>query len=166
MMEKVMQKYGAVRNWTIVMSGIVCLAALGAIALKAGAADLTKQPGLTDLEGKWTLVKADMQGQPLLSKDKPAPEITIQNGKLTSDFKRAAGELPIDLTKVLDPTKTPKLITLPVLRRVVFNGIYEVNDSQLRIRGDISRGGHNAGEPRPTDFSDNQGVLLVFQREK
>jgi uncharacterized protein (TIGR03067 family) len=137
--------------------------ALLAIAVVARAAELSKQQNLSELDGTWKLVTATMSGQSLLSGDQQRPEITIKDGVLTSDFKRAASELPLDLNKVVDPLKSPKLITLPLLRRIMFYGIYEVRDAQLRIAGGISRG-RNSGEPRPTDFTDNQGVQLVFQR--
>jgi uncharacterized protein (TIGR03067 family) len=136
--------------------------AIVAIAVMAGAAELSKQQNLSELDGTWKLVTATMSGQSLLTTDQ-RPEITIKNGILTSDFKRAASELPLDLTKIVDPLKSPKLITLPLLRRIMFYGIYEVRDAQLRIAGGIARG-RNSGEPRPTDFSDNQGVQLVFER--
>jgi uncharacterized protein (TIGR03067 family) len=127
----------------------------------ANGAELSKQ-SLVELEGTWTLVRADMAGQSLMNKDQQPPEITIKNGILTSDFKRASSELPLDLIKVVDQFKSPKLITLQVLRRITFCGIYEVRGSELHICGDIARG--RGAEQRPADFNDNQGVTLVFKR--
>jgi uncharacterized protein (TIGR03067 family) len=150
---------------------VVCVASLvlGAVATRwAGAGEFSnasKSNSLNELEGKWTLVTANMLGQPLLGKDQPAPEITIKDGQLTSDFKRA-GNQPIDLTKALDPTKSPKIISLPVQRRFTFYGIYDVSGSELRICGGVSRGARSIGDTHPSDFSDGQGVLLVFKREK
>lgn len=132
-----------------------------ALACAASGAGLSKQSSLAELEGKWTLVKAEMGGKSLL--DKTGQEIVIKDGKLTSDFKRM-GKDPIDLTKALDPTKSPKMITLSVERRIVFAGIYEVQDSQLRIGGEAGRSGRVEGN-RPQSF-DNSSVLLVFKRAK
>ena len=157
-----MQKYwNASRHFTNTLS-LAVLLAICTVAAAIGAAELSKQQSLAELEGTWTLVTANMSGQPLLAKDQQPPEITIKNGILTSDFKRASSELPLDLTKVVDPFKSPKIITLPVLRRITFNGIYEVRDAELRVCGGISRG--RAGGQSPTDFSDNEGVTLVFRR--
>ena len=156
-----MQYYwNASRRFTTLSFAV--LLAICAVAAAIGAAELSKQQSLAELEGTWTLVTANMSGQPLLAKDQQPPEITIKNGILTSDFKRASSELPLDLTKVVDPFKSPKMITLPVLRRITFNGIYEVRDTELRICGGVSRG--RAGGQAPTDFSDNEGVALVFKR--
>jgi uncharacterized protein (TIGR03067 family) len=156
-----MQNHGKVSRRFITLS-LVVLLAICTVAAAIGAAELSKQQSLAELEGTWTLVTANMSGQPLMAKDQQPPEITIKNGILTSDFKRAASELPLDLTKVVDPFKSPKMITLPVLRRITFNGIYEVRNAELRICGGISRG--RAGGQAPTDFSDNEGVTLVFKR--
>jgi uncharacterized protein (TIGR03067 family) len=134
-------------------------AAVLALACAASGAGLSKQSSLAELEGKWTLVKAEMGGKSLL--DKAGQEIVIKDGKLTSDFKRM-GKDPIDLTKALDPTKSPKIITLPVERRIVFAGIYEVTDSQLRIGGEAGRSGRvEANRPKSID---NSNVVLVFKR--
>jgi uncharacterized protein (TIGR03067 family) len=162
-MEVLMQMTRTAMRFRTVAILLFGLPAIYVIAIAAGAAELTKQQSLAELEGTWTLVKADMAGQPLMNKDQQLPAITIKNGILTSDFKRAGSELPLDLTTVVDPFKSPKLITLPVLRRITFCGIYEVRDTELRVCGGIARG-RNAGDPRPTDFSDNQGVVLVFKR--
>ena len=157
-----MQKnWNASRHFANTLS-LAVLLAICTVAAAIGAAELSKQQSLAELEGTWTLVTANMSGQPLLAKDQQPPEITIKNGILTSDFKRAASELPLDLTKVVDPFKSPKIITLPVLRRITFNGIYEVRNAELRICGGISRG--RTGGQAPTDFNDNEGVTLVFKR--
>jgi uncharacterized protein (TIGR03067 family) len=132
-----------------------------AFSVAAHGAELSKQ-SLAELEGTWTLVRADMAGQSLMNKGQQPPEITIKNGILTSDFKRASSELPLDLAKVVDPFKSPKLITLPVLRRITFCAIYEVRGAELHICGDIARG--RGAEQRPADFNDNQAVTLVFNR--
>jgi uncharacterized protein (TIGR03067 family) len=162
-MEDRMQKTRMVKNFLTITISFIGIFAIYANAIDLSAAELSKQQNLAELEGTWTLVKADMAGQALLNKDQQPPEITIKNGILTSDFKRASSELPLDLTKVVDPFKSPKLITLPVLRRFTFCGIYEVYNSELRICGDIARG-RNSAEQRPSDFNDNQAVTLAFKR--
>ena len=130
-----------------------------ALACAASGAGLSKQNSLAELEGKWTLVKAEMSGRPLV--DKTGQEIVIKDGQLTSDFKRM-GKDPIDLTKALDPTKSPKIITLPLERRIVFAGIYDVKEGELRICGDAGRSGR---VDRPKNF-DNSNVVIVFKRQK
>lgn len=130
-----------------------------AVALDSRGAGISTGNSLSELEGKWTLVKAEMMGKPLLPADQPAPEITVKDGKLTTDFKRAPPE-PIELTKVLDPSASPKLITLPVERRIMFYGIYEVKGSELRICGDAGLARRSS---RPKDFND-QDIVFVFKR--
>jgi len=136
-------------------------AAVLALACAASGAGLSKQTSLAELEGKWTLVKAEMAGKPLL--DKAGQEIVIKDGQLTSDFKRM-GKDPIDLTKALDPTKSPKMITLSLERRIVFAGIYDVKEGELRIGGDAGRSGRV--ESSRTKSIDNSNVVLVFKRAK
>jgi uncharacterized protein (TIGR03067 family) len=160
-MENRMQKFWIALRHFAMPATVACMVGLIVSAL-AGAAELSKQQSLAELEGTWTLIRADMAGQSLMNKDQQPPEITIKNGILTSDFKRASSELPLDLTKVADPFKSPKLITLPVLRRITFCAIYEVRGTELHICGDIARG--RGAEQRPADFNDNQAVTLVFKR--
>src|SRR5579871_6453660 len=136
------------RNLLVVAAGLILSALVDAGASAADFANASKTNSLNDLEGKWTLVTANMLGQPLLSKDQPAPEITVKDGVLTTDFKRA-GSQAIDLAKALDPTKSPKLISLPLQRRFTFYGIYDVSASELRICGGLSRGSHSIGDTHP-----------------
>ena len=156
-----MQKnWNASRHFANTLS-LAVLLAICTVAAAIGAAELSKQQSLAELEGTWTLVTANMSGQPLLAKDQQPPEITIKNGILTSDFKRAASELPLDLTKVVDPFKSPKIITLPVLRRITFNGIYEVRNAELRnLRRYFSR---SHGRTSSDRFQRQRGGHAGFQ---
>jgi len=122
---------------------------------------------LAKLEGTWTVVKAEVNGKSLLEKGKPEPKLVVKGGKVTSD----SGQAPkggLELAKVLDPTKDPKAVTLPLEGRVRFYGIYEVRRDELRVCGDgvDTAMEKNPEGRRPKAFDSNKGLLIVFSREK
>jgi uncharacterized protein (TIGR03067 family) len=146
----------------LLCAGLLCsLAAVPVRADDAGKKEAAK------LEGTWTVVKMEVNGKSLLEKDKPEPRLVIKDGKVTSDDKQAP-KGGAELSKILDPSKKPKAITLPLEGSVKFYGIYEVNGDELRVCGD---GVDSAMEKkpegrRPKEFDSSKGLLIVFKREK
>jgi uncharacterized protein (TIGR03067 family) len=135
---------------------LLCMLASG----RCYADDAVKKE-LAKLEGTWTLVKAEMNGKSVLEKDAKT-KLIIKNGKVTDGPKGAT-----DLSKILDPSKKPKTVTLPY-EEAVFYGIYEVKGDELRVCGDgvDTAREKNPEARRPKEFDSKKGVLLVFKREK
>jgi uncharacterized protein (TIGR03067 family) len=74
----------------------------------------------------------------------------------------------LELAKVLDPSKQPKTVTLPLEGNVKFYGIYEVQGDELRVCGDgvdTSQELNPEGR-RPKKFDSSEGLLIVFKRRK
>jgi uncharacterized protein (TIGR03067 family) len=122
---------------------------------------------LAKLEGTWTIVKMEINGKSLLEKDKPEPKLVIKDGRVTSDATQAP-KGGAELSKILDPSKNPKTVTLPLDGKVQFYGIYEVVGGELRVCGDgvDTAQEKNPEGRRPREFSSNKGLLIVLQREK
>jgi uncharacterized protein (TIGR03067 family) len=116
---------------------------------------------LAELDGTWTLVKAEVNGKSLLKKDDKS-KLIIKDGMLTDAPKGTP-----ELSKILDPSKTPKTVTLPY-EEAVFYGIYEVMGDELRVCGDgvDTATEKNPDSRRPKEFDSTKGLLLVFKREK
>ena len=139
---------------------------LGVLALTAGPAGGQGAKKFAELDGTWAITKMEIEGKSLLEK-REKWRITIKDGKATSDAKGAPKEA-VDLSKFLDPAKTPKAITYPYEGKLTFYGIYEVKGDQLRICGDgvDTATEKNPEARRPKKFDSKQGLLLVFKREK
>ena len=118
---------------------------------------------LAKLEGTWILVKAEANGKSLLEKDRPKPKMVIKDGKITSDDKEAP-KGAFELAKILDPSKKPRTITLPLEGKIKFYGIYELVGDELRVCG---VGSDSATEKnRPKKFDSDEKLLIVFKRQK
>lgn len=117
----------------------------------------------SELEGVWKITKMEIDGKSLPVNWK----IIIRDGKATSDSKNALQET-VDLSKFLDPSKTPKTITFPHEEGITFYGIYDVNSDELRICGDgvETATEKNPETRRPKKFDSKEGLLLIFNREK
>jgi RNA polymerase sigma factor (sigma-70 family) len=126
---------------------------------------------LAQLEGIWTLVKMEIEGRSLLQKDDPRPKLIIKDGKVTSDAKEAA-EDALELSKILDPSKDPKQLTIPNFKGgepkqgVTLIGIYELAGDELRVCATAVETAKlkEREKERPKAFDSKQGVLLVFKR--
>jgi uncharacterized protein (TIGR03067 family) len=142
---------------------LLCLAAPG----PCRADDDALKKELARLEGTWVVVKMEVNGRSLLEKGKPEAPLVIKDGKITSDAKQAP-KGGLDLTKVLDPAKKPKTVTLPLEGNVKFYGIYEVNGDELRVCGDgvDTAMEKNPEGRRPKEFDSSKGLLVVFRRVK
>jgi uncharacterized protein (TIGR03067 family) len=128
-------------------------------------ADDAVKKELAKLEGTWTLVKMEINGKSLLKKDEKT-KLIIKDGKVTSDAKDTSKNAT-DLSKILDPSRKPKTVTLPY-EEAVFYGIYEIKGDELRVCGDgvDTAREKNPEARRPKAFDSKKGVLLVFKREK
>jgi uncharacterized protein (TIGR03067 family) len=117
------------------------------------------------LEGTWTLVKMELNGESRLEKSDKA-KLIIKAGKVTLDANYAPKDA-LELSKVLDPSKRPKTITLPYQEKITFYGIYELEADELRLCAEIVET-TNEKDPearRPKGFDSKKGLLLVFKRE-
>jgi uncharacterized protein (TIGR03067 family) len=74
----------------------------------------------------------------------------------------------VELAKVLDVSKKPKHITLPLEGAIKFYGIYEVVGDELRVCGDgvDTATEKNPEGRRPKKFDSTKGLLIVFKRQK
>jgi uncharacterized protein (TIGR03067 family) len=136
-------------------------------------ADDAVKKELARLDGTWALIKMEVGGKSLLEKDKPEPKLNIKEGKVTSDAKEAP-QGGAELSKVLDPSRKPKQITVPNFKGgdpkkgVTLIGIYELNGDELRVCVQAVETANlkEREKERPTAFDSKQGVLLVFKGEK
>ncbi len=150
-------------GWRARRRELLVLGLLGALLLsgKAKAEDETK--ALAKLQGTWVVVSAEKDRQPL---DRiKGGTMTIKDGNFA--IKTAGGaEMKGDLR--VDPTKKPKTIDLAhqegPLRDKTWQGIYELNDGELKLVYAEA----DSGKDRPTDFTTEQdsGRLLVVLKRK
>jgi uncharacterized protein (TIGR03067 family) len=136
------------------------------LAFAAGRADGQEKKKFAELDGTWTLIKAEMLGKSLLGKDQKTRTV-IKDGKAISDSKGAGGKA-VELSKFLDPSKKPKTITYAYQGTLTFYGIYEVKGDELRVcmAGMDAATEKDPEARRPREFDSNKGILLVFKREK
>jgi len=131
---------------------------------RAGDADRKE---LAKLDGTWIVVKAEINGKSLLEKVKPEPKLVIKDGKVRSEAKEAPKD-GVELSKILDPSKKPKTVTMSFEGRIKFYGIYELDGDEFRICGDgvdIATEKNPEGR-RPKEFDSKKGLLIVLMREK
>jgi uncharacterized protein (TIGR03067 family) len=128
-----------------------------------------------NLEGTWMLVRMESDGKSLLEKDRPFPRIAIKDGKITALPKDTEDAEEGDSWKIqLDPTRKPKTVTVPNFKSgdpkqgVTLIGIYELNGDQLRVCAQAVETAKlkEREKERPRAFSNKQGVLLVFKRQR
>ena len=118
-------------------------------------------------DGTWIVVKAEINGKSLLEKVKPEPKLVIKDGKVRSEAKEAPKD-GVELSKILDPSKKPKTVTMSFEGRIKFYGIYELDGDEFRICGDgvdIATEKNPEGR-RPKEFDSKKGLLIVLMREK
>jgi uncharacterized protein (TIGR03067 family) len=144
-----------------------CVSLLLVLTCGPGRAAEADKKELAKLEGTWVIVKMEINGKSLLEKDKPEAKLVIKGGKITSDAKEAP-KGGLELSKVLDTSKKPKAVTLPLEGAIKFYGIYEVKGDQLRVCGDgvDTMTEKNPEGRRPKEFDNCKGLLLVFKRVK
>jgi uncharacterized protein (TIGR03067 family) len=121
-----------------------------------------------ELEGTWTIVKMEIDGRSLLEKGEKW-KLVIKAGKVTASADgKNVQKGSLELSKILDPGKKPKTVTVPYEGRVTFYGIYEVRGDRLLVCGDAvdPADEKNPEGRRPKKFDSKQGLLLVFKRSK
>jgi uncharacterized protein (TIGR03067 family) len=147
--------------------------AIALLASTAAADDDAVKKELAKLDGTWTLNKMEADGKSLLEKDQPESKLIIKDGKVTSDAKEAPTD-GMELSKILDPSKEPKQITVPNFeggdpkKGVTLIGIYEVDVDELLVCVQVVETANlkARAKERPTAMDSKQGVLLVFKRDK
>jgi uncharacterized protein (TIGR03067 family) len=108
------------------------------------------------IAGKWTLVKADVNGQALA--EEQIRHVTVEI--TATDLRFNAG--PKFAVK-LDPSTAPPLIDVTTVEKDVFEGIYQRKGDSLTICVGLP----GPVKERPTEFSGGSGrILLVLQRKK
>jgi len=156
----------------LLTSALLALAAWPAVAQQNEADEAVKKE-LAKLDGMWTIVKMEVDHKSLLEKDKPEPKLVIKDGKVMSEAKEAP-KGGAELSKILDPSKKPKQITVPNFeggdpkKGVTLIGIYELNGDELRVCVQVVETANlkEREKERPTAFDSKRGVLLVLKREK
>jgi uncharacterized protein (TIGR03067 family) len=158
-------------RWVLTLA-LLAVTAWPTAAQEKEADDAVKKE-LAKLDGTWTVIKMEVDGKSLLEKDKPESKLVIKDGKVTSNAK----ETPkggTELSKILDPSKKPKQITVPNFeggdpkKGVTLIGIYELDGDDLRVCVQAVETANlkEREKERPTAFDSKQGMLLVFKREK
>jgi uncharacterized protein (TIGR03067 family) len=143
----------------------ILVALLGAVLLPAVAddkADAAKKE-LDKLQGTWTFVSMESDGQAVPQGD-PPPTITFNGNK----FSVKAGEVVLQAgTQTLDPTQKPKAVDSTVTegegKGTTMLGIYEIDGDNLKACFDTQ------GKKRPTEFKTAAGsghMLVVLKRAK
>src|SRR5262249_52342276 len=95
----------------------LCIALLWTVVYRPHRGDDGVRNEWARLEGTWILVKLEVNGKSVLMQDKPEPKMVIKGGKLVPDAKEdPVGEM--ELSKILDPSRRPKTVTLPVEGRI------------------------------------------------
>jgi uncharacterized protein (TIGR03067 family) len=120
-----------------------------------------------ELEGTWVIVKMEIEGKSLLEKGEKW-KVVIKDGTATFSPKSDPKGEPILLAKVLDTSKKPKAVTVAYEGKLTFYGIYEVKGDELRVCGDgvDTATEENPEARRPKKIDSEEGLLLVFKREK
>src|SRR5437870_3183577 len=91
---------------------VLFVSLLGILGFAQSRADDVVKKELAKLDGTWTLVKMESEGKSILQKDEPKAKLIIKDGKVTSDAKGAPKDA-LELSKVVDPSKDPKRLTIP-----------------------------------------------------
>jgi uncharacterized protein (TIGR03067 family) len=115
------------------------------------------------LQGTWTFVSMEGDGQPVPQGD-PPPTITFTGNK----FAVKAGEVVLQAgTQTLDPSQKPKAVDSTVTegegKGTTMLGIYELDGDNLKACFDTQ------GKKRPTEFKTAAGsghMLVVLKRAK
>src|SRR5579883_583076 len=143
----------------------LCFLLLWVLALGHPPSKDAAKKELAKLEGTWVVVKMEANGKTLLEKGKPAPKMVVKGGKVAGDAQ-GAPQGAMELSKILDWSKKPKTVTLPLEGAIKFYGIYEVNGDELRVCGDgvETTTEKNPEGRRPKKFDSNLGLLIVFKR--
>jgi len=141
------------------MVQLICT--LGAVALAAD-----PHPDIATFKGRWNAVSANSDGN----------EIPVE---FLHGFSWFVGEKAIESVTAkgkrfdgrytLDPTKTPKHLTVKVTvdgTETTYESIYRIKDEVLTVCSDLGPSGTGDG-PRPPDFMPGKGRhIVVFRKGK
>ncbi|HWA25167.1 MAG TPA: TIGR03067 domain-containing protein [Lacunisphaera sp.] len=140
-----------------------CLALLLLFAPHAARAD----DDLALMRGSWKPTAIELAGRPMPPAVLATISMKIEGANYDVVVQTEKGPSPDQGTLTLDPTTTPKGMTVTGVagpnRGKVFPAIYELKDDTLRICYDLS------GKERPTEFKTTTGTklyLVVYERLK
>jgi uncharacterized protein (TIGR03067 family) len=146
------------------------LLTLPAVALAAagpGPADDPAKKDLANLEGSWSVVRGEEDGQPCSAYLVEHLKLEFQGGRLTFKDIAPLTDKASRLAVTLDPTTDPRCIDLTVevgsLKGDVFEGAYKLTGDELTLCLHLGKGN------RPVEFTTKDGsnrVLLVLKRDK
>lgn len=146
------------------MRGYVFAFTLAAVALTARADDEAASKELKALQGTWTVVAAEQDGDSL---DRIVGGVMVVKDNNFHIKTKSGTELKGDL--VLNPTKKPKHIDYVhqegLLKDKKWEGIYELKDDALKIIYAEA----DSDKERPTEFKtlkNSKLLLLELKREK
>jgi uncharacterized protein (TIGR03067 family) len=126
------------------------------------------QKELKKLEGTWTIVSWEVQGRKLAGEELKAVQslqIAIKGNLWTHSHPQWMYKVTIQI----DPTKDPKTIDLtfplPMGKKVLTRGIYQLSHTTEGETLTVSRANHE-GLPRPKEFKTTErgGLLMVLKR--
>jgi uncharacterized protein (TIGR03067 family) len=141
----------------------VSFLAILVLVCTSGAQDALKKD-MAQLEGEWSMVSGEANGQPM-------PEEYLKTGRRTAKdgetIVRIAGQILFKAKFTIDPTKKPKAIDYAMTegpsKGKTHLGIYELDGDTVKFCFGAP------GADRPTEFAAKEGsqqVLSVWKRAK
>jgi uncharacterized protein (TIGR03067 family) len=115
-----------------------------------------------ELQGTWTIVSVELEGQPLAMDNLNGARLTVQGQRYS--FRHEGVKL--EFTCSVDASKSPKTIDLEVAEGLdkgnVYRGIYQLDQDRYTICR-----GYMPDEDRPTAFATGPGsglMMVVWKR--
>jgi uncharacterized protein (TIGR03067 family) len=140
------------------------------LLIAASAPDDEAKKDLALMQGTWTVIDGQVDGQVLDPADKKKAKVIIKADRISIS---GVLDYPASTAVKLNPTKTPKEIDLlpqaAPLKGKVSLGIYAVEENSLKLCLNVYTTDNDRGEQRPADFVARTGssrVVLVLKKGK
>jgi uncharacterized protein (TIGR03067 family) len=136
----------------------VVVALVLTVAASAPAGDAVKDE-MKKLEGTWVVQSFSEKGK--VNEEMKGTELTFAGANLTLKMKKGDEQKEMKATYKIDPTKKPK--TIDVLgegKKHEMRAIYQLEGDTLRVCHGVKE------EERPTDFTDENVVIVTLKRKK